>query len=76
MAAAVAASVIATPTLAAGSSAPTTEVAPAPESVAPGSQQQIYGASILLQVGIVVVVALLIWLAIDQLGGNDKPASP
>jgi len=77
LAAAVAASVVATPTFAAASSAtaPVTEVAPAPEGI-PADSQQIYGASVLLQVGIVIVVALLIWLAVDQLGGNDKPASP
>jgi hypothetical protein len=78
LAAAVAASLVATPTIAAaaGAPAPPTQVAPAAESV-PGGQQQIYGASVLLQVGIVVVVALLVWLAIDQLGGgNDEPASP
>ena len=73
----VAASLIATPSLAAGSGA-----AAAPAPVVPASEQigqdgqQIYGASILLQIGLVVVAAAAIYLLIDQLKGKDKPASP
>ncbi|HKT14651.1 MAG TPA: hypothetical protein VJR87_04515 [Allosphingosinicella sp.] len=73
----IAASLIATPSLAAGSGA-----AAAPARVAPPSEQigqdgqQIYGASVILQIGVVVLGAVALYFLIDQLKGNDKPASP
>lgn len=66
---------MATPALAAAESAAATsaEVAPASETV---DGQPIYGASILLQLGIVIAVAAAIYFAVDAIGGKDKPASP
>jgi len=66
-----------TPALAAAESAAATsaEVAPASETVSMDGQQ-IYGASILLQLGIVIAVAAAIYFAVDAIGGKDKPASP
>jgi len=77
-AAAAAAALIATPTMAAAADAGAAarEVSPAQETIDANGQQQIYGASVLLQLGILVVAGVLIWLAVDQLGGNNKPASP
>ena len=66
-----------TPTVAsAANAAPATAVTPASETVDGSNQQQIYGASILLQVGVLVVLAIIAYFAIDKLGGSDKPSSP
>jgi hypothetical protein len=76
VAAAAAIGLVATPTLAAASTAPAPELAPATETL--GSQEQeIYGASIILQLGILLVVAAAIYFGIKALdGGDDEPASP
>lgn len=78
IAAVAAAGLMVTPALAAGSdaaaSARATQVSPSSETV--NGDQQIYGASILLQLGIVIVAAGGIYLLLKALKGKDKPASP
>ncbi len=74
VAAAAAISLVATPTLAAGSTA-AAEVAPASETLG-SDEQQIYGASILLQLGIVIALAAIIYFAVKALDKDDDPASP
>jgi hypothetical protein len=61
------------PTMATATSAAPAEVAPASETV---DGEEIYGASILLQLGILIGVIALGYLAYTALKGNDKPASP
>jgi len=75
VAAAAAAALVATPTMAAADNAAPVEVAPASETV---DGQQIYGASILLQLAIVLGVIGLGYLAFQAIdgGGDDEPASP
>jgi hypothetical protein len=70
-----AATLIATPTLAAGVNAAPTS-APASETVGANGEQQLYGSSLLLQVGLLVVAAAAIYFLVDALKGKDKPASP
>ena len=76
-AAAASAALIVTPSLATAANAGNapTEVAPASETV---EGEQIYGASVLLQLGIVLVVAAVLYFGVKQLGGgkDDDPASP
>jgi hypothetical protein len=78
VAAVAAAGLIGTSSLAAAANAApaTAEVLPANETIE--GQQELYGASILLQLGIVIVAAALIYFAASQLGGggDDDPASP
>lgn len=65
---------IASPTLAAGPNAAPSEVLPAGENV--DAEGQIYGASVILQIGILVAVAIAIYFGAKALGGDDDPASP
>jgi len=76
VAAVVGLSLMTTPALAAGNDAASarSEVAPAPQSVNPDGQQ-IYGASVILQVGIVVAAALAAYL-IYKAVKKKHPASP
>lgn len=78
IAAVAAAGLMVTPAFAAASDAAAStraaQVAPSSESV--NGDQQIYGASILLQLGIVIVAAGGIYLLLKALKGKDKPASP
>ena len=69
-------SLMTTPALAAAGSAAdvAAEVAPATETV--NSDQQIYGASIILQFAILVALAAAIYFGAKALDGDDEPASP
>jgi hypothetical protein len=75
VAAAAAFGLVAAPTVAAAQAAPAPEVAPAGETLG-GDAQQIYGASIILQLGIVLVLAVGGYFLIKALDGGDDPASP
>jgi hypothetical protein len=72
VAAAASISLMAAPAMAAPQAAPT-EVAPASETV---DGQEIYGASVILQIGILIAIAAAIYLAATALDKDDKPASP
>jgi hypothetical protein len=61
------------PTLAAAQTA--SQVAPAGETFG-SDEQQIYGASVILQLGIALALAAVIYFGIKALDGNDDPASP
>jgi len=61
------------PTLAAAQTA--AQVAPASETLG-ADEQQIYGASVILQLGIALALAAVIYFGIKALDGNDDPASP
>jgi hypothetical protein len=71
VAAAASISLMAAPAMAAPQGAQA-EVAPASESV---DGQEIYGASVLLQLGILIAIAAAIYLGAKALD-KDKPASP
>jgi hypothetical protein len=61
------------PTLAAAQTAP--QVAPASETLG-SDEQQIYGASVILQLGIALALAAVIYFGLKALDGDDEPASP
>jgi hypothetical protein len=72
VAAAASIALVATPVLAAGSNAASSEIAPASETIS-GDNQQIYGASLLLQAGILLALILGGYFIYDAI---DKPSSP
>ena len=57
------------------SAAQPVQVAPASEIV-DSDGQQIYGASVLLQIGLVLLVATAIYFGAKAITGDDDPASP
>lgn len=77
IAAAASISLMTTPALAAAGSAAAAaaEVAPATETV-DSDGQQIYGASVILQLGILIALAAAIYFGAKALDGDDEPASP
>jgi hypothetical protein len=74
VAAAASIALAAAPAAAAGSNAASSDIFPASERIS-GDNGQIYGASLLLQLGILVVLGLGIYFAADALS-NGKPTSP
>ena len=76
VAAAASISLMATPALAAaGQAAAAPQVAPASETVE-SDGQQIYGASVILQVAVLIAIALAVYFGAKALDGDDEPASP
>jgi hypothetical protein len=68
---------MATPVMAAAENGPA-EIVPASEVVT-SDGQQIYGASVILQLGILVALAVVGYFGIKAIGGgndDDEPASP
>ena len=66
---------VATPTMAAATTAPAPQAVPASETLG-SDEQQIYGASILLQLGIVLALAAIAYFVLQALDKDDDPASP
>ncbi|WP_332812064.1 hypothetical protein [Sphingomonas sp.] len=72
VAAAASIALVATPVLAAGGHAASSDVAPASETIS-GDNQQIYGASLLLQAGILLALILGGYFIYEAI---DNPSSP
>ena len=73
-----AATLVATPIIATSANAApaSAQAAPASETAGANGEQQLYGSSLLLQLGLLIVGAAAIYFLIDALKGKDKPASP